>query len=385
MRTRNDETSMRAVLLLALISALVAACGDSSAATPAAAKSTAETPPPAAPQALVNVVSPEYKTRLTALETTGKIQFNEEQLVRITAPVTGRVVEVLARPGEVAESGRRLLVIDSPDLAAAKSDYAKAVSDAERAQHAIDLARDLFEAKAIAQKEVRAAENDYRKAVAERERAASRLGTLGVAETQLKEIASRADAGTLVVVRAPRSGIIVERNISPGQVVSYGQSDAPLNLFVIADLSSMWVLADVYEPDVPKVHLGQPVSVALPCCPSERYRGKVANIANAVDKDSRTLKIRAVVPNRGRTLKAEMFVKVAIDTSSYRVLTLPQTAVQRREGQTFVLVENAKGGYQRRPIKTRAEFDGFVEVLDGVTPADRVVSTGGILIGRDAQ
>jgi membrane fusion protein, heavy metal efflux system len=384
-RTRNDQTSMRAVLLLALISALVAACGDSSAATPAAAKSTAETPAPAAPPAVVRVVSPEYKTRVTTLETTGKVQFNEEQLVRITAPVTGRVVEVLARPGEVAESGRHLLVIDSPDLGTAKSDYAKAVSDAERAEHAIDLARDLFEAKAIAQKEVRAAENDYRKAVAERERAASRLGTLGVAETQLKEIASRADAGTLVVVRAPRSGIIVERNISPGQVVSYGQSDAPLNLFVIADLSSMWVLADVYEPDVPNVHLGQPVSVALPCCPSERYRGKVVNIANAVDKDSRTLKIRAVVPNRGRTLKAEMFVKVAIDTSSYRVLTLPQTAVQRREGRTFVLVENGKGGYQRRPIKTRAEFDGFVEVLDGVTPADRVVSTGGILIGRDAQ
>lgn len=379
------KTSRRAVLLLALISALVAACGDASAAPPAATKSTAETPAPAAPPAVVRVVSPEYKTRVTTLETTGKVQFNEEQLVRITAPVTGRVVEVLARPGEVAESGRRLLVIDSPDLGTAKSDYAKAVSDAERAQHAIDLARDLFEAKAIAQKEVRAAENDYRKAVAERERAASRLGTLGVAETQLKEIASRADAGTLVVVRAPRSGIIVERNISPGQVVSYGQSDAPLNLFVIADLSSMWVLADVYEPDVPNVHLGQPVSVALPCCPSERYRGKVVNIANAVDKDSRTLKIRAVVPNRGRTLKAEMFVKVAIDTSSYRVLTLPQTAVQRREGRTFVLVENGKGGYQRRPIKTRAEFDGVVEVLDGVTPADRVVSTGGILIGRDAQ
>jgi cobalt-zinc-cadmium efflux system membrane fusion protein len=379
------KTNRRAVLVLALISALVAACGDSSAATPAAAKSTAETPAPAAPPAVVRVVSPEYKTRVTTLETTGKVQFNEEQLVRITAPVTGRVVEVLARPGEVAESGRRLLVIDSPDLGTAKSDYAKAVSDAERAEHAIDLARDLFEAKAIAQKEVRAAENDYRKAVAERERAASRLGTLGVAETQLKEIASRADASTLVVVRAPRSGIIVERNISPGQVVSYGQSDTPLNLFVIADLSSMWVLADIYEPDVPKVHLGQPVSVTLPCCPGERYEGKVVNIGDAIDKDSRTLKVRAVVPNRGRTLKAEMFVKVAIGTSSSRVLTLPQSAVQRRDGKTFVLVETSPGQYQRRPITPGAEFDGFVEVREGVTPGDRVVAAGGILLRQSAQ
>lgn len=375
---------MRGMLLTACIATLGVACGDSSAGAPSATKPIAE-PPPAPAPATVRVVSPAYKTRVAALETTGKVQFNEEQLVRITAPVTGRVVEVLARPGEVAEPGRRLLVIDSPDLGTAKADYAKAVADAERAQHAIDLARDLFAAKAIAQKEVRDAENDYRKAVAERDRAASRLRTLGVSETQLNEVASRADAGTLVVVRAPRGGIIVERNIGPGQVVSYGQSDTPLTLFVIADLSSMWVLADVYEPDVPKVHGGQPVTVTLPCCPGERYQGKVVNIADAVDKDSRTLKVRAVVPNRGRGLKAEMFVKVSIDTSSSRVLTLPQEAIQRRDGLTFVLVETGKDTYQRRPIKTGAEFDGVVEVLEGVAPPDRVVTTGGILLRQSGQ
>jgi cobalt-zinc-cadmium efflux system membrane fusion protein len=376
---------MRAVLLSAWISALVAACGDSSAMPPTATTSTAETPAPAAAPAVVRVVNPEYKTRASTLETTGKVQFNEEQLARITAPVTGRVVEVLARPGEATEAGRRLLVIDSPDLGTAKSDYAKAVADVERAEHAIDLARDLFEAKAIAQKEVRAAENDFRKAVAERERAASKLGTLGVAETQLKEIASRADASTLVVLRASRSGVIVERNISPGQVVAYGQSDTPLNLFVIADLSSMWVLADLYEPDVPKVHLGQPVSVTLPCCPGDRYRGSVVNIGDAIDKDSRTLKVRAAVPNRGRALKAEMFVKVAIETGSARVLTLPQTAVQRQDGMTVVLVETSPGRYQRRPIKTGAEFDGVVQVLEGVTPTDRVAADGGILLRQSPQ
>lgn len=379
-----DRVKWSVVLLVACSTALCVARGDSSAGAPPAVTPIAE-PPPAAPPAMVRVVSPEYKTRVGTLETTGKVQFNEEQLVRLTAPVTGRVVEVLARPGEVAESGRHLLVIDSPDLGTAKSDYAKAVADAERAQHAIDLARDLFAAKTIAQKEVRQAENDYRKAVAERDRAASRLATLGVAETQLSGIASRADASTLVVVRAPRGGIIVERNIGPGQVVSYGQSDTPLNLFVIADLSSMWVLADVYEPDVPKVHRGQPVSVTLPCCPGERYQGKVVHIADGVDKDSRTVKVRAVVPNRGRTLKAEMFVKVAIATSSSRVLTLPQAAVQRRDGMTFVLIETGKDAYQRRPVTIGAEFDGVVEVLEGVAPADRVVTTGGILLRQSGR
>ena len=378
--------SVRAVLLIGWISALSSAGGDGAVASPLAVKATAGAAPAAAASpGLVTVVSPQYRTRVTTIETTGQVQFNEEELARVTAPVTGRVVEVLARPGEAAEVGRRLLVIDSPDLGAAKADYAKAVADVERARHAIDLARDLFEMKAISEREVRAAESDYRKAMAERERAASRLGTLGVPESQLQAIASRADAITLVVVRAPRSGTIVERNISPGQVVSYGQSDTPLNLFVIADLNRMWVLADVYEPDVPSVRRGQPVSVTQPCCPGERYPGRVDNIADAIDKDSRTLKVRAVVPNRDRNLKAEMFVKVAIDTSSSRVLTLPAEAVQRREGVASVLLETGPHAYERRLIKTGAEFDGLVEVLDGIAPTDRVVATGGILLRQSGQ
>jgi RND family efflux transporter MFP subunit len=206
-----------------------------------------------------------------------------------------------------------------------------------------------------------------------------------VTEARLPEIAARADASTLLAVAAPRAGVIVERNVAPGQVVAYGQSDTPLNLFVIADLSTMWVLADVYEPDVPRVHLGQRVSVTLTCCPDERYEGTVANIADSIDKDSRTLKVRAVVPNRGRALKAEMFVRVAIESGSTRVLTLPQTAVQRRDGTVFVLVETGPGQYQSRPIKPGAEFDGVVEVQEGVTPADRVVATGGILLKQNAQ
>jgi cobalt-zinc-cadmium efflux system membrane fusion protein len=365
--------TVRAVLLIGWISALSSAGGDGAVASPLAAGATAGAAPTAAASpGLVTVVSPEYRTRVTTLETTGKVQFNEEELVRVTAPVTGRVVEVLARPGEAAEIGRRLLVIDSPDLGAAKADYAKAVADGERARHAIDLARDLFEMKAISEREVQAAESDYRKAVAERERAASRLGTLGVPESQLHEIASRADASTRVVVRASRSGTIVERNISPGQVVSYGQSDTPLNLFVIADLSRMWVLADVYEPDVPRVRRGQPVSVTQPCCPGERHPGRVDNVADAIDKDS-------------RTLKAEMFVKVAIDTSSSRVLTLPAEAVQRREGVASVLLETGQHAYERRLIKTGAEFDGLVEVLEGIASTDRVVATGGILLRQSGQ
>lgn len=370
---------MRALALF-LVTALAAGCGDSKPSQPAVA--------PAAPGAAtspVTIVRPEYRTRKAVLETTAKVQFNEEQLVRVNAPVTGRVLDVLARPGEVVEPGHPLFVLDSPDLGQAMSDYTKAVSDLARSEKATKLAKELFEIKAIAGKDIRDAENDLNKAVAERDRAAARLRTLGIRADQLKDIAERADASTTVTVRAPRDGVIVERNISPGQVVAYGQSDTPVSLFTIANLSSMWVLADVYEPDVPRVKLGQAVRVTLPCCPQDRYEGTVANIGAAVDKETRTLKVRAVVPNSGGVLKAEMFVKAAIDIGSSQALTLPQSAIQRTDGQTFVLLAMEKGEYVRRTVKTGAEFDGVTEILEGVTPQDRVVSTGGVLLKRDAR
>jgi RND family efflux transporter MFP subunit len=188
-----------------------------------------------------------------------------------------------------------------------------------------------------------------------------------------------------MVVTAPRSGVIVERNVSPGQVVAYGQSDTPISLFVIADLGTMWVLADVYEPDVARIRLGQLVSVTLPCCPEERYEGQVVNIGDAIDKETRTLKVRAVVPNRGRALKGEMFVRVTIATGNRQALVVPLGAIHREGSAPFVLVEKGKDDYERRPVKVGPESDGVVEILDGVTPAERVVSSGGILLKRSAR
>jgi RND family efflux transporter MFP subunit len=147
----------------------------------------------------------------------------------------------------------------------------------------------------------------------------------------------------------------------------------------------MWVLADVYEPDVPKVRLGQVVTITLPCCPGERFDGKITYVSDSVDPQTRTVKVRAVVPNRQRQLKAEMFVKVAVQTGSSNVLVIPQSAVHAEEGQTFVLVDKGNGNYERRPVKVGADLDGAVEVLEGITPQDRIVSAGSILLKKNAR
>jgi cobalt-zinc-cadmium efflux system membrane fusion protein len=374
-------------IALLLIAAVCAACRNGSSETRRSAQVLPQKDQPlaAGAAATIKTVAPEYRTRTATIETSGKIQFNEEQLVRVNAPLTGRVVEVLARPGDVVESGHRLLVLDSPDLGSAKSDYAKAVADLERSEKAFNLARDLFEVKANSEKELHDAENDYRKAAAEKERAASRLLALGLPQAQLKNVATREDASTQIVVRGPRGGVIVERNVTSGQAVTFGQSDTPTNLFVIADLNSMWVVADVYEPDIPKVRLGQSVTITPPCCPNERFDGKVTYISDSVDPQTRTVKVRAVVPNRGRMLKAEMFVRATMYTGSSTVLAIPQSAVQGEEGQTFVLVDKGNGSYERRPVKLGSDLDGIVEVLAGITPQDRIVSTGSILLKKSEK
>jgi len=376
---------MRPTATFLILLTLAAGCDQTRASSPRAASPDRAAASSSESAASVKTSTPEYRIRASALETSGKVQFDEEHLVRIHAPSTGRVVDVLARPGETIKPGQRLLVLDCPDLGAAKSDYLKALADAERADSALHLARDLYDMKVIAQKDIREAENDYRKTLAERGRAASRLRTFGIADDRLKDIGERGDSETRIDVVTPRGGVIVERNVTAGQVVAYGTSDTPLNLFVIADLSHVWVLADVYEPDVPKIKLGQPATVTPPCCPGERYEGTVAYISDAVDKDTRTVKVRVAVPNRDRALRAEMFVRVSIATSSSRVLTLPQSAVHRDDGQTYVIVENAKDTFERRPITVGASLDGSIEVRDGVTPADRVVTTGSILLKKSAQ
>ena len=359
------------------MAALAAGCGDSSAPPQAAPK---PNPPAAATDLAPTIVTPEYQSRATVVQTTGKVQFNEDALVRVHAPATGRVLEVFARSGDVLEPGARLLVLDSADLGAAKADYAKAVSDVERAEAALRLARELLEVKAVAQKEIREAENEARKAGAERERAAARLRTLGVTPEHFQDIAARADATTTITLTAPRGGVAVERNVAPGQVLAYAQSDTPVNLFLIADLSTMWVVADVYEPDVPRLRRGQPMTVTLRCCPSESYEGSVSYISDTVDKETRTVKVRAVVPNRGRALKAEMFVNVSIATGTARVLTLPQDAVHRDGNTTFVLVARGPQARERRTVRLGADLGDRVEVLSGVGPEDRVVGRGSILL-----
>lgn len=379
-------TSRRAWLVLSLV-LLAAGCGDRRADLPTSASKASAAPPapPAATPPVVTTVHPDYRTRQTALETQGKVMFNEEAVVRINATVTGRVLEVLVRPGDTVEAGHRLLVIDSSDLGAAKADYAKAVADVERAEAALKLVRELFEVKAVAQKEIRDAENEARRTMAERERSASRLLTLGVRKDQFADIAARKDVATTVVITAPRGGVIVERNVTPGQVVAYGQSDTPASLFVIANLAVMWVVADVYEPDVAYVKPGQSMVVRLPCCPTAPFEGQISYISDSVDPQTRTVKVRGAVSNRQRTLKAEMFVKVSIATGTAQVLTIPQSAIHRENGTIYVLVETANHTYERRPVTLGSDFDGAVEVQRGVTPEDQVVSQGSILLKKTAR
>ncbi|MBI3733323.1 MAG: efflux RND transporter periplasmic adaptor subunit [Chloroflexi bacterium] len=333
---------------------------------------------------VVEVTYPAYRQRTSVLGTTGKIQYDEERLARVCAPLTGRVIEVRARLGDAVRAGQPLAVIDSPDLGTATSEYVKADADVARTSAQLEVKRDVYRVGGVAKRELRDAENEFRKAVAERKRARARLSMLGVPEARLRGVTADSLDSTLVVT-APRNGVVVERNAVAGQVSVYGQSDTPSSLFVIAELSSVWAVVDVYEPDIPRIAVGQVVSVTLPSRPEKPYAGRVTNVAASVDPVTRTVKVRAQVPNLVGVLKNEMFVNASIATGDERVLTVPQAAIHREEGATFVLLETSPGAYRRQSVKLGEETEETVEVLEGLGPSDRVASTGSILLKSSAH
>lgn len=243
------------------------------------------------------------------LRTSGKAAFNEERLSYVSSPLVGRVTEIRARPGEHVDAGQVLAVIDSPELGSASSEFIKARADLVLAQRNSALVRQLWEAKAMARKDVQRAEDELLKAKTEVRRARERLVSFGISETTLDRPLDALHVQSLLVLSAPIGGTVVERALTLGQIVG---GDPAQRLYVLADLTALWVSADVYEKDLPLVHAGEEVSVHAAAWPRETFLGRIDYIGDTVDANSRTVKVRLAVANDRLLLKPEMFVTATI-------------------------------------------------------------------------
>lgn len=317
------------------------------------------------------------------IRTSGKGGFNEERLSYVSSPLAGRVVEIRARPGDRVEAGQILAIIDSPELGAASSEFIKARADLILAERSYQLAKELSAAKAMAKKDYQKAEDEYVKAKADLRRTRERLVSLGMPSQELDGPLDALHVRSQLNLTAPITGTVIERTLTLGQNVG---GEAGQRLYVIADLSTIWVTADIYEKDLSLIRPGEEVAVQTPAWAGDTFKGRIEHVSDTVDPNTRTIKVRLAVGNHELKLKPDMFVTALVQTQgTATVLSVPLAAIHGEGlGQPYVFVALDDQRFALRPVKLGDKFDGRAAIADGLTADDRVVTAGSILLKAEA-
>ncbi len=323
-------------------------------------------------------------------EVTGRIGFNENRLTPVFAAYSGRVVEVLGAKGERVSKGQPLLIVESPDYVAAQTDLATARGDVEKAAVNLktaevnaDRACRLFAQDAISKKDLQSSEAalalaqaELRRALAALAVAQSRLMVLGKTPGDIDKLKANVDRN--LTIAAPIAGVVVDRQVGPGQFI---KSDMTTPLFQISDLSSLWAHGDVFESDLPNIRLGAPIEITVESYPARVFQACVSFINPTVDPATRTVHVRCEVSNPRGLLKPDMFARMKIiDGSRKSVPVIPAGAVVSRNGESFVLVEEAPGRFRKRRVEIGHEVDGSVMIDGGLNVGERIVTKGAVLL-----
>lgn len=320
----------------------------------------------------------DYSGSQQDLSLAGKVAYGEDRYSKISSPLQGRVVEVRVHLGDRVKAGDVLMVVDSPDIAQAYSEYVKEDSDLQYATRAHELAKDLYENKAMPLKDLKQAENELVKARAEYRRAKERLLSLRIPAEELSKPLDKQKITSRFEMKSPLTGIVVERSVTPGQSVG---GDANQVLFTVADLDMLQVVADVYERDLALVKEGQFAIVKVEAYPDVDFPATVASIGDVVDPASRTIKLRAWVNNQDHRLKPEMFARLHIQIGdATRILAVPKEAVLEVDGKQFVYLVEDGNRYVKREVKATNFSSDQMRILEGLVPGQRIVIKGAVLI-----
>jgi cobalt-zinc-cadmium efflux system membrane fusion protein len=297
------------------------------------------------------------------LNVTGTVSSDISRNVAVVSLASGRVVEVRARLGDEVAKGQLLVRIQSADISGAFSDYRKASADQGLAQGQLERAKLLYSKGAIPQKELEVAQEIDDKARVDVEAAVDRLKVLG-ADIQ--------HSSSVVDIFAPISGVITEQNVTTAAGVK--SLDNSPNLFSIADLSRVWVMCDVFENDLPNVHLNEFVDVRLNAYPGKIFRGRISNIGPVLDPNIRTAKVRIETENSG-LMRLGMFVRATFHGQEQVRAVVPASAILHLHDRDWVYVPRGGQAFQRVEVVGGPMIaHGRQEVMSGIRPGDRVVS-----------
>jgi membrane fusion protein, heavy metal efflux system len=331
--------------------------------------------------------------------TEGKIAVDEDRSTPIFSPYAGRVLKLFVKPGDTVTVGQALFTVQAADMVQAQNDFISAATALNKARSAQNLAqiidkrqRLLYEGKAVPLKEVQnaraaldAAENDVRSSEVALEATRNRLRILGKTDQEITDFQEKGTIDPATLITAPIAGTIVQRKVGPGQYVGTGSTDP---VFIIGDLSTVWVVAFIRETEAPIVHVGQQIYFTVLAYPDRSFPATISYVAAALDPTTRRLLVRATVNNDAGLLKPEMFASVKIlSGESDKAVAVPRDAIiyEGEAARVWVVRDkDSEKAIELRRIKVGLTNGSMVEVLKGLAPDDRVVTKGSLFIDRVA-
>jgi cobalt-zinc-cadmium efflux system membrane fusion protein len=377
-RLRITRTLARATTALAAVMAFTGCGGRTDNAPPAASAATGNVTLTAAQRQNIRFYSVAPSTYRKTIEINGVVDFDNDQATSVLAPFSGPVSRLLVSPGDKVKEGAALALVDSPDFAAAISAYRKALATARTNRRLADLDKDLLQHHGVSEREEEQAQTDAANAEADRDAALQALVSVQVDAQAIRDIQEgRPSARREGVIRAPIAGTVVEKLITPGELLQAGTTAC----FTVADLSRVWVMAQVFGSDLAAVNLGDPAEV-LTGSGSESFIGKVDNISALVDPDTRAVLARVVVENPHGLLKKQMYVRVLIHSrEDSRGVLIPVSAVLRDDEKLpFVYVGQSDGSIARQHVTLGYRVADQYEITAGLKGGEQIVVEGGIFV-----
>lgn len=371
--------SLRSTALIA--AALLAGCGDPPPAPSRPAlrdPSVIAAPPELAAQ--LKTGNPSQMEVRETIRVPGRIEADETRLARVGAPVAGRVTDLEAREGDAVRRGQVLAVINSVELSTAQLGYLKAVSQRGLAARAAARAQQLLDADVIGTAELQRRQAELTQAEAEVNAAGDQLKVLGMSKAALERLASTRTIHSTAQLVAPIAGTIIDRKVTEGQVVQPADG-----VFLIADLSHVWAVADVPEQIAGRVRAGESVQMEIAALPGRTVAGRLNYVSPTVNPETRTVRVRMDLPNAERELRPNMLASMLIRGAPQSRLTVPADAVVREQNRDFVFVEQGRHTYRLHPVQLGTESEGRRIVVSGLRDTDVIVVAGAFHLNNERK
>ena len=329
---------------------------------------------PSDQMAHIQVLTVESTTLTRLLRLTGAVAYNSFHTTPVISQVSGPVSRILVVPGQKVQRGEPLLYVASPDYSQMRSAYLKARDAYTLAQKTYARAQDLYQHHAIAEQNLEQAASAQAQAEGDLAATEAALKVLGISNP---ESLVKAPPSFEALVKAPISGEVVEQNVAVGQLLQTGATQC----FIISDTSTVFVLVNIYQKDLPYVRVGDTVTIQTEAYP-DTFRGRISYVAASLDPNTRTLQARIETANPGEKLKKDMYVVATVDAGTIQnSVAVPDAAVLRdSENQPFVYVEGTGNQFGRRTVTLGESINGQTQIATGLNPGDRVIGNGSLFL-----